>query len=245
MWSRRGKEASPTPSLIISRNRRPVQSISFLATLPVISRFATFLKLARFHCAPFSLAREKVETICTVESLATHSAMSLEKESSQERFPHHAYGQSSSSSPSSTETATFTHNEYPRNGEPSPSIDGQPQRRATPPWYQEHGTFSNISSRLCRLVEINRLSADCEIGAPIDQDPIKHEENELDFENHHQKYLWSRIRHSIRDPLAEFLGCFILIIFGDGSVAQVVLSSNPDLPKGSQNKGAYQSISWG
>jgi hypothetical protein len=84
-----------------------------------------------------------------------------------------------------------------------------------------------------------------EIGAPIDQEPVKHDGNELDYERHIKKYLWSRIRHSIRDPLAEFLGCFILIIFGDGSVAQVVLSSNPDLPKGSQNKGAYQSISWG
>jgi aquaglyceroporin related protein, other eukaryote len=37
----------------------------------------------------------------------------------------------------------------------------------------------------------------------------------------------------------------IMIIFGDGSVAQVLLSANPNLPPGSQNKGEYQSITWG
>lgn len=32
---------------------------------------------------------------------------------------------------------------------------------------------------------------------------------------------WSRVRHRMRDPFAEFLGVFILILFGDGVVAQV------------------------
>jgi len=49
--------------------------------------------------------------------------------------------------------------------------------------------------------------------------------------------LWSRVRHKMREPFAEFLGVFILILFGDGVVAQVVLSSG--------EKGSYQSISWG
>lgn len=49
--------------------------------------------------------------------------------------------------------------------------------------------------------------------------------------------LWPRLRHKIREPLAEFLGTFILILFGDGVVAQVVLSKG--------TKGDYQSISWG
>lgn len=49
--------------------------------------------------------------------------------------------------------------------------------------------------------------------------------------------LWSRIRHSLREPFAEFFGVFILILFGDGVVAQVVLSNG--------TKGDYQSISWG
>lgn len=49
--------------------------------------------------------------------------------------------------------------------------------------------------------------------------------------------LWPRIRHVIREPLSEFMGTFILIMFGDGVVAQVVLSNG--------EKGDYQSISWG
>ena len=57
--------------------------------------------------------------------------------------------------------------------------------------------------------------------------------------------LWSRIRHHMRDPFMEFCGTMIMIIFGDGSVAQVLLSGNPNLAKGNQNKGEYQSISWG
>jgi len=48
---------------------------------------------------------------------------------------------------------------------------------------------------------------------------------------------WSRARHFLREPLAEFFGVFILILFGDGVVAQVVLSGG--------TKGDYQSISWG
>lgn len=48
---------------------------------------------------------------------------------------------------------------------------------------------------------------------------------------------WSRIRHTFREPLAEFFGVFVLILFGDGVVAQVVLS-------GGKN-GSYQSINWG
>jgi len=41
----------------------------------------------------------------------------------------------------------------------------------------------------------------------------------------------------MREPFSEFFGVFILILFGDGVVAQVVLSSG--------KKGDYQSISWG
>ncbi|XMA13726.1 hypothetical protein WAI453_006517 [Rhynchosporium graminicola] len=48
---------------------------------------------------------------------------------------------------------------------------------------------------------------------------------------------WSRMRHTFREPLSEFFGVFILILFGDGVVAQVVLSNG--------EKGDYQSISWG
>lgn len=41
----------------------------------------------------------------------------------------------------------------------------------------------------------------------------------------HQDLLWSRIRLALREPFAEFLGVFILVMFGNGSVAQVLLST--------------------
>lgn len=49
--------------------------------------------------------------------------------------------------------------------------------------------------------------------------------------------MWPRIRHYMRKPFSEFMGTFILIMFGDGVVAQVVLSND--------QKGNYQSINWG
>ncbi|KAL6863537.1 MIP family channel protein [Trichoderma novae-zelandiae] len=48
---------------------------------------------------------------------------------------------------------------------------------------------------------------------------------------------WSRIRNYCQDFFSEFLGTMTLILFGDGVVAQVVLSGG--------TKGDYQSISWG
>ncbi|GAO49735.1 hypothetical protein G7K_3878-t1 [Saitoella complicata NRRL Y-17804] len=48
---------------------------------------------------------------------------------------------------------------------------------------------------------------------------------------------WTRIRHNMREPFSEFMGTMTMISFGDGVVAQVVLS------RGSH--GDYQSINWG
>lgn len=52
-----------------------------------------------------------------------------------------------------------------------------------------------------------------------------------------KKPLWSRIRYTLREPFSEFFGTMILILFGDGVVAQVTLSKD--------QRGDYQSISWG
>lgn len=49
-----------------------------------------------------------------------------------------------------------------------------------------------------------------------------------------EKLLWPRIRRVLREPFSEFLGTFIIIMFGDGVVAQVVLSRGKN--------GDYQSI---
>jgi hypothetical protein len=49
--------------------------------------------------------------------------------------------------------------------------------------------------------------------------------------------LWYKIRTYRQDAFSEFFGTMILILFGDGVVAQVLLSHG--------QKGDYQSISWG
>jgi len=72
-----------------------------------------------------------------------------------------------------------------------------------------------------------------EQGAPINHDDI---DTSLIKESN-PELLWSRIRNFMIEPFSEFFGVFILILFGDGVVAQVVLSRG--------EKGDYQSISWG
>lgn len=64
--------------------------------------------------------------------------------------------------------------------------------------------------------------------------PPAHEETQL---LHEAELAWCRVRRYMQDPFSEFCGTFILVLFGDGVVAQVVLSSS--------TKGDYQSISWG
>lgn len=58
-----------------------------------------------------------------------------------------------------------------------------------------------------------------------------------DTHSTHQPLLWSQLREYCRDAFSEFFGTMILILFGNGVVAQVLLSNG--------QKGDYQSISWG
>jgi hypothetical protein len=117
---------------------------------------------------------------------------------------------------SDSDEVTITHRENEATQSEARKMDPNPN---TPyPYHQEHGP------------------------------PIDNYEGDITAEEdyqHHKNLLWSRIRHELRDPFAEFMGTFIMILFGDGSVAQVTLSANPKLPKASQDKGDYQSISWG
>lgn len=53
----------------------------------------------------------------------------------------------------------------------------------------------------------------------------------------HPDLFWPKARHYLQEPFSEFWGTFVLIMFGDGVVAQVILSGG--------EKGQYQSISWG
>ncbi|TFK29522.1 aquaporin [Coprinopsis marcescibilis] len=54
---------------------------------------------------------------------------------------------------------------------------------------------------------------------------------------------WGKIRSAIREPMAEFIGTALLVIFGAGSACSVVLSTNRDVA--SSNKGDFLSINFG
>ena len=62
---------------------------------------------------------------------------------------------------------------------------------------------------------------------------------------HDHKLWWPRLRLVLREPFAEFCGVFIMMLFGDGSVAQVLLSTGQTSAPGGNGWGPYQSISWG
>lgn len=72
--------------------------------------------------------------------------------------------------------------------------------------------------------------------APIDEEHDQGPRSEL---------LWSRIRTVLREPFAEFWGVAIMVMFGDGSVAQVLLSTGQTTAPGGMGFGSYQSINWG
>jgi aquaglyceroporin related protein len=61
----------------------------------------------------------------------------------------------------------------------------------------------------------------------------------------HHHLAWSSIRVLLREPFAEFLGTFVLVMFGNGSVAQVLLSTGQAAAPGGGAFGNYQSINWG
>ncbi|TWU72826.1 hypothetical protein ED733_001589 [Metarhizium rileyi] len=62
-------------------------------------------------------------------------------------------------------------------------------------------------------------------------------ENDPITRSNQENLRWPRIRSIWQDAFSEFFGTMILVLFGIGSVAQVVLSKG--------KSGDYQSISWG
>lgn len=100
--------------------------------------------------------------------------------------------------------------------------------------HQEHASSSSSASARASTdhKQAYELQPHAEHGVLID-----HHVPQEDVVQAQPDLAWSRIRHTLREPFAEFFGTFILIMFGDGVVAQVVLSNGA--------KGDYQSITWG
>lgn len=76
----------------------------------------------------------------------------------------------------------------------------------------------------------------------LHETPPVHETHEG---HEHQRLLWSRIRLTLREPFAELCGTAVMVFFGNGSVAQVLLGGGNKAAPGGNGYGAYQSISWG
>lgn len=83
----------------------------------------------------------------------------------------------------------------------------------------------------------HRASLGLHPNVPMHIDHVRHERNGL---------FWPRVRTTLREPFAEFWGVVIMIMFGSGSVAQVLLSTGQSsgVP-GGNGFGAYQSVNWG
>jgi len=71
--------------------------------------------------------------------------------------------------------------------------------------------------------------------------PIAEEHDATPYSN----LWWSKVRLALREPFAEFFGVMILVLFGDGAVAQVVLGTGDQTAPGGNGYGGYQSITWG
>ena len=94
---------------------------------------------------------------------------------------------------------------------------------------------SHISHKSSSTLRRTRSVLGLHPSAPLNEDHDYHER---------QKLWWSRVRIALREPFAEFWGVVIMILFGDGSVAQVLLSTGQTTAPGANGFGGYQSISW-
>jgi hypothetical protein len=104
--------------------------------------------------------------------------------------------------------------------------------------YTPDSQMSDIMDRI--VVPVDRV----EKSGSMSQDESTTTSAAVEFRGHrhemeeiHQPLWWSRVRELGSDFFSEFFATMILILFGDGVVAQVVLSKGAN--------GDYQSISWG
>ncbi|KAF8645126.1 hypothetical protein AX16_007955 [Volvariella volvacea WC 439] len=82
---------------------------------------------------------------------------------------------------------------------------------------------------------------DVQIG-PDRQEGVPEYSNDDPTKVHHN--WWSKYRLMIREPMAEFIGVAIIIIFGDGVVCQSVLSHNPSVAPAPRGDWLSLNIGW-
>lgn len=60
-----------------------------------------------------------------------------------------------------------------------------------------------------------------------------------------ERLLWSKVRTTLQEPFAEFLGVMVLTCFYNGSIAQSLLSAGMDTAPGGFGYGTFMSVPWG
>ena len=84
---------------------------------------------------------------------------------------------------------------------------------------------------------VGKLNPDHEAEVNGGSERRQHHELATNSMENEKELLWTNAREMCREAFSEFFGTMILVLFGDGVVAQVTLSRG--------TKGDYQSISWG
>ena len=119
------------------------------------------------------------------------------------------------------------------------SVYPQPSLSILPPYSSiSHWPSSLISTKMSLATPTSTPASDKGSGTRLSADEdATHDGATHEDDCSGQLYAWPRIRHHCRDTFSEFLGTFILVLFGDGVVAQVKLSKDA--------AGNWQSINWG
>ncbi|PSN60979.1 aquaporin [Corynespora cassiicola Philippines] len=98
------------------------------------------------------------------------------------------------------------------------------------------GSTASIIPRTSQDLRKKRSALGLRPDAPIEVDKDIQDREDL---------FWFKTRLVLREPFLEFFGTLILVLFGDGAIAQVLLSTGQTTAPGGNGFGEYQSIPWG
>lgn len=132
-----------------------------------------------------------------------------------------------------------------------PSMDAEVEhhehRKPThsPPPAENHASLSRSRHSLNSHMAGNELERHPTISTLRTKIGLEAEAPIMEGHELHNDLKWSAFRAIMREPLAEFFGTFVMVLFGDGSVAQVLLSTGQTTAPGGNGFGNYQSINWG